>query len=156
MCGLGRKLGVYTLYASGSTPLPHTKPIACREKGLVPLFSNIAQWVSYQCGRGSTFGLACISIIVWAITGPFFHFSDTWQLVINTGTTIVTFLMVFLIQNTQARDTASIKLQLGELILVSKLPDELVSLDRLSEEQIASLSAQLAERAIQAAKAPRV
>jgi low affinity Fe/Cu permease len=61
-------------------------------------FSAAAQWTSKQCGRASTFAFACAAVVVWAATGPIFHYSDTWQLVINTGTTIVTFLMVFLIQ----------------------------------------------------------
>jgi low affinity Fe/Cu permease len=71
-------------------------------------FNTAAQWTSRQCGRASTFALACLMIVAWAITGPVFKFSDTWQLVINTGTTIVTFLMVFLIQNTQNRDSAAL------------------------------------------------
>ena len=80
------------------------------------IFSKIAQWTAQQCGRASTFIVACIIIIVWAVTGPVFDYSDTWQLIINTGTTIVTFLMVFLMQNTQNRDTVSIQLKLDELI----------------------------------------
>src|SRR5271170_2606480 len=73
-------------------------------------FSQTAQWASRQCGRPLTFGTAFLIVIVWAICGPLFHYSDTWQLVINTGTTIITFLMVFLIQNTQNRDTAAVQL----------------------------------------------
>lgn len=115
------------------------------------MFSKLAQWISHQCGRATTFGLACLSIVVWACTGPFFHYSDTWQLVINTGTTIVTFLMVFLIQNTQNRDTAAIKLQLGELIRVNNaLPNTLVSLDRLPEEKLSELEVQSSKRAAEA------
>ena len=66
-------------------------------------FNTAAQWTSRQCGRASTFAFACVLIVAWAATGPIFQYSDTWQLVINTGTTIVTFLMVFLIQNTHKR-----------------------------------------------------
>jgi low affinity Fe/Cu permease len=66
-------------------------------------FNTAAQWTSRQCGRASTFAVACALIVVWAVTGPIFQFSDTWQLVINTGTTIVTFLMVFLIQHAEPR-----------------------------------------------------
>jgi len=84
-------------------------------------FNVAAQWTSRQCGRASTFAVACITIVVWAVTGPLFHYSNTWQLVINTGTTIITFLMVFLIQNTQNRDSAVLHLKLDELIRVSSL-----------------------------------
>ena len=73
------------------------------------LFSMIATWIAYQAGRPVSFLLAVLIILVWAIMGPIFHFSDTWQLIINTGTTIVTFLMVFVIQNTQNRDGAAIQ-----------------------------------------------
>ena len=72
------------------------------------LFSRAAHWTGQQCGRASVFMMAVGVIIAWAATGPLFHYSDTWQLIINTGTTIVTFLMVFLLQNTQNRDTAAI------------------------------------------------
>jgi|SRR5271155_301086 len=79
-------------------------------------FSRAAQSTSRQCGRPLTFSLAFGIIVVWAVSGPLFRYSDTWQLVINTGTTIVTFLMVFLIQNTQNRDTSAVQLKLDELI----------------------------------------
>ena len=80
------------------------------------LFGRFAQWISHQTGRSPTFMLAIAVVLAWAATGPLFGFSDTWQLVINTGTTIVTFLMVFLIQNTQNRDSRAIQLKLDELI----------------------------------------
>src|ERR1700750_2784927 len=80
------------------------------------LFDKDAQWTSTQRGLAHPFALAIIVVIVWAVTGPLFGFSDTWQLVINTGTTIVTFLMVFLIQNTQNRDSEAIQVKLDELI----------------------------------------
>src|ERR1700744_5872775 len=79
-------------------------------------FSRAAQWTSQQCGRAYPFGAAIVIIIVWAISGPAFHYSDTWQLIINPGTTIITFLMVFLIQNAQNRDARAINLKLDELI----------------------------------------
>src|ERR1700747_2689498 len=79
-------------------------------------FSRAAQWTSQQCGRAYTFVGAIVIIVAWAISGPAFHYSDTWQLIINTGTTIITFLMVFLIQNTQNRDATAIQLKLDELI----------------------------------------
>ena len=79
-------------------------------------YKGLAKAVSRFCGRASTFSLALGVILVWIVTGPLFGFSDTWQLVINTATTIVTFLMVFLIQNTQNRDTEAIQIKLDELI----------------------------------------
>jgi low affinity Fe/Cu permease len=103
-------------------------------------FNTAAQWTSRQCGRASTFALACLMIVAWAVTGPVFHFSDTWQLVINTGTTIVTFLMVFLIQNTQNRDSAALHLKLDELIRVSESArNKLLDLEGLSEAELEHL-----------------
>jgi low affinity Fe/Cu permease len=87
------------------------KPMAARNT-----YARLAKAVSRVCGRPQTFALATGVILVWIVTGPIFGFSDTWQLVINTGTTIVTFLMVFLIQNTQNRDTQAIQIKLDELI----------------------------------------
>jgi Low affinity iron permease len=75
-------------------------------------FSQAPHWTSRQCGRPLTFGLASGVVLVWALTGPLFNYSDTWQLVINTGTAIITFLMVFLIQNTQNRDASAVQLKL--------------------------------------------
>jgi len=105
-------------------------------------FNSSAQWTARQCGRASTFAIACIIVVVWAATGPIFNYSDTWQLVINTGTTIVTFLMVFLIQNTQNRDSAALHLKLDELIRVSKrASNELLDLEDLTEEELDRLKA---------------
>ena len=80
------------------------------------IFDRCARWTEHQLGRSGTFALAFLSVVLWALTGPFFGWSDSWQLVINTGTTIVTFLMVFVIQNTQNRDTQALQLKLDELI----------------------------------------
>jgi low affinity Fe/Cu permease len=100
-------------------------------------FNTAAQWTSRQCGRASTFAIAGLVVIIWAVTGPFFNYSDTWQLVINTGTTIVTFLMVFLIQNTQNRDSAVLHLKLDELIRVSESArNKLLDLEDLTEAEL--------------------
>jgi low affinity Fe/Cu permease len=91
------------------------------------IFSDWATAIAYETGRPVTFLAASMIIAVWVVTGPIFHYSDTWQLVINTGTTIVTFLMVFIIQNTQNRDGAAVQAKLDELIRV--VPQEICSLE---------------------------
>ncbi|MCW2249199.1 low affinity Fe/Cu permease [Azospirillum fermentarium] len=100
-------------------------------------FSRFARWVERQTGRPAAFALAFAVILVWAVTGPVFHFSDTWQLVINTGTTIVTFLMVFIIQNAQNRDTEAIHLKLDELIRVAATArNGMIDLEERSDEEM--------------------
>lgn len=99
-------------------------------------------------GRPLTFLLAAAVVIVWAITGPLFGFSDTWQLVINTGTAIVTFLMVFLIQATQNRDTLALQLKLDELILATKnARDSVAGIEEAAEEEIEEAKIEILERA---------
>jgi low affinity Fe/Cu permease len=105
------------------------------------LFADLATFTARQSGRPITFLLAALIILVWAVTGPFFHYSDTWQLVINTGTTIVTFLMVFIIQNTQNRDGAAIQIKLDELIRVSAARNSLIGIEMLTEDEIAEIRA---------------
>ncbi len=103
-------------------------------------FRKFSQKTSDLVGSPWAFVGATLVIVVWAVTGPIFHFSDTWQLIINTGTTIVTFLMVFLIQNTQNRDAKAIHLKLDELIrAVSSARTGLVDLEHLSDKELARL-----------------
>jgi len=107
------------------------------------LFRKISNRVSTAAGSAGAFCLALLVVIVWACTGPLFGFSDTWQLVINTGTTIVTFLMVFLIQNTQNRDGKAMQLKLDELIRASKSArDSFVGTEELTDEELAELDQQ--------------
>ena len=93
------------------------------------------------------FALALGTVVVWAVSGPFFGFSDTWQLVINTGTTIITFLMVFLIQNSQNRDSAAIQVKLDELIRVSKANNLFMGLEHLTDEELQEIEGKCEGRA---------
>ena len=101
------------------------------------MFDKIAKQVAAWTGRTSAFAIALTIIVVWAVSGPLFNWSDTWQLVINTGTTIVTFLMVFLIQNAQNRDASAIQAKLDELIrAVGHARNEFIGIEHLSEDQL--------------------
>jgi low affinity Fe/Cu permease len=104
------------------------------------LFGRMANATAHAAGRPATFMLCVLVVIVWAVSGPIFHYSDTWQLVINTGTTIVTFLMVFLIQNTQNRDGAALQAKLDELIRVTKeARDDYVGIEKKPEKKLEEL-----------------
>src|SRR5262245_16151283 len=112
------------------------------------LFDRAARWTEHQVGRPITFALAVLTIALWAVSGAFFEWSDTWQLVINTGTTIVTFLMVFLIQSTQNRDTQAIHLKLDELIRVNKIArNSLLNLEESPECEVDKIKSAFVELA---------
>ena len=116
-----------------SRPVEHSSR---NDRNVNKLFADIANRTSQAAGRAITFLIAIGVVLIWAATGHWFQYSDTWQLVINTGTTIVTFLMVFLIQNSQNRDSAAIQLKLDELIRVSTARNSLVGIERLTGEEI--------------------
>jgi low affinity Fe/Cu permease len=109
-------------------------------KKSIAWFPAFARWTANASASPLTFGMAVLTVIVWAATGPVFGYSDTWQLVINTGTTIVTFLMVFLIQNTQNRDTQALQLKLDELIRSTEgAHNRMLDLEHLDDEQLERL-----------------
>ena len=118
-----------------------------RSSGVSHLFGQIANHTSQAAGRAYTFMIASLVVIVWAVTGPLFGYSDTWQLVINTGTTIVTFLMVFLIQNSQNRDGAAIQVKLDELIRVSAAHNSFVGIEHLTDEELEDIRTKCEARA---------
>jgi low affinity Fe/Cu permease len=115
--------------------------------GFSRIFGEIANKTSAAAGRASAFMVAAAVVIVWAVTGPIFNYSDTWQLVINTGTTIVTFLMVFLIQNSQNRDGAAIQVKLDELIRVSAAQNSFVGIEHLTDEELEDIRDRCERRA---------
>ncbi len=120
--------------------------------GFNAVFTRFASGVAKATGTPIAFALCVAVVVVWALTGPLFHFSDTWQLVINTGTTIVTFLMVFLIQNTQNRDGAAIQIKLDELILTSKAENEFIGIEKLTDQELDILRSRCAREAERNAK----
>ena len=115
---------------------------------LAERFSKFAQRTALWTGHPVAFLLAVSLIVVWIVTGPVFHYSDTWQLVINTGTTIVTFLMVFLIQNTQNRDSMAVQLKLSELVLAMKgAENKFAAIEDMSDKELEQLHEECRARA---------
>jgi low affinity Fe/Cu permease len=124
-----RRLSLQSGASSQADPMWFTK-----------IFTDLASHVAHATGKPITFLLCVLTILIWAASGPYFGFSDTWQLIINTGTTIVTFLMVFLIQNTQNRDAKAVHLKLDELIrAVGGARNKLVDLEKLSDDELKAL-----------------
>lgn len=122
--------------------MPNSKP---------SLFTRFAKFTSSATGRPSAFIAAAFIVFIWAVTGPIFKYSDTWQLVINTGTTIVTFLMVFLIQNSQNRDSLAIQLKLDELIkAVNEARNEMIDVEDLDEQELVEKREEMAKLAEEA------
>ena len=117
------------------------------------LFGQFADSVSHWAGQPGAFLLALASVIVWGATGPFFHYSENWQLVINTGTTIVTFLMVFVIQNAQNRDGAAIQAKLDEIIRAGESENTFIGIEHLSQEEVEAFRSKCEAAAKQAGSA---
>ena len=114
-------------------------------------FADVATVIDKLSGRPLTFIVALLIIAAWAVSGPLFNFSDTWQLIINTGTTIITFLMVFVIQNTQNRNGAAIQAKLDELIRVTAARTTLIGIETLTQDEIEEIRATCAAKAARAA-----
>ena len=115
---------------------------------MIDWFEGAATKVATAAGRPKAFLLAFLIIVIWAVTGPLFHWSDTWQLVINTGTTIVTFLMVFLIQNTQNRDGIALQTKLDELIrATTDAENEFIGIEKLTDKELEAMHAHCKRRA---------
>ena len=111
-------------------------------------FTHFASGVSKITGRPVTFIACCAFVVAWALTGPLFGFSDTWQLVINTSTTILTFLMVFLIQNTQNRDNAAIQAKLDEIIRTSDSDNKFIGIEHLTDEELEAILEEVEQNAV--------
>jgi low affinity Fe/Cu permease len=125
----------------------HNDPVAHQSSLTARLFTTCATMVAHATGKPLAFAICLATVLLWAISGPMFGFSDTWQLVINTGTTIITFLMVFLIQNTQNRDGAAIQTKLDELIRSSAAQNRYIGIEHLTEEELEELRAKCETRA---------
>ena len=116
-------------------------------------FNRLATAVAHATGRPWAFVLCVASVVVWAVTGPVFQYSETWQLIINTGTTIITFLMVFLIQNTQNRDALAFQIKLSELVIAMKgAPNAIASIEDLSDEELEKLQKECHTHALESSE----
>jgi low affinity Fe/Cu permease len=136
---LQRESATFARLAESNDVTVQTAP-GTREANATEVFRRFARHAAETLGSSWAFLAALLIIVAWGVSGPYFHFSDTWQLVINTGTTIITFLMVFLIQNTQNRDSKAIHLKLDELIRAAKgAKNSLIDLDSLTDDQIREL-----------------
>ena len=135
------------------TQLLHSSPVGAASNAQhLSGFARLANGVARVTGKPVTFAICCAVIVIWAVSGPVFHYSDTWQLIINTGTTIVTFLMVFLIQNTQNREGMALQAKLDELIRVTqKANNDLVGAEQLSEERVSEIKDKVARLSGQSA-----
>jgi len=133
---------------SAAGTMGNTKKAQHKGNWLSQQFSRMAQTVASWTGHPATFLLAVGVVVVWIVSGPFFNYSDTWQLVINTGTTIVTFLMVFLIQNTQNRDILTVQLKLSELVLAMKeAENRFAAIEDLTDDELQELHDECKSRA---------
>ncbi len=132
------------------------EPSPAKDKPVHALFDRAAKWVAAQTGKPVVFIAAVLGILLWAVSGPIFGFSDTWQLIVNTSTTIVTFLMVFLIQNTQNRDTGALQVKLDELIrVVGGAHNALLDLEELDARELEHIRRRYRELAELAREAVR-
>jgi low affinity Fe/Cu permease len=126
--------------ASNGRWWPREDPMNTNGAGGRDLFQSLATEASYRVGSKWAFSAALLLILGWALLGPYFHYSDTWQLVINTATTIITFLMVFLIQNTQNRDARAIHLKLDEIICsITLAHNDMIDIEKLSDQELEEL-----------------
>jgi low affinity Fe/Cu permease len=139
-------------YADSLSTVPDTSsPAYAARHPVTRAFDSFASSVTRLAGSPVAFGVAVITVLVWAVTGPLFHFSDGWQLVINTGTTIVTFLMVFLIQQSQNKDSVAVHLKLNELLASHRAANnQLIGIEDASEEDLRQLAAAYLRLASQA------
>ncbi|HVJ78504.1 MAG TPA: low affinity iron permease family protein [Hyphomicrobium sp.] len=123
-------------------------------KNISKMFGEFANGVARLSGKPIAFVLAAVVVLIWGVTGPIFNYSDTWQLVINTETTIVTFLMVFLIQNSQNRDNVAIQVKLDELINASEAQNRFVGIEHLTDDESEDLRLKCESRACNAPASP--